>query len=65
MTSPRPQIEHPSHRLSNLAQSYGVKTDSDAFAKRMDEEDPLKEFKDQFCTPKNKDLPLGEREETE
>lgn len=50
----------PIEKLRSLAEQWKIDLDSDDFALKLDQNDPLRTYRDQFYIPKKKDLPNGE-----
>lgn len=50
----------PGDKLKSLARDWKVQMDSDDFAFKLDQEDPLRIYRSKFFIPKKKDLPSGE-----
>ena len=49
----------PREKLLELNKKSGLNTFHEDFAKYLDDCDPLKEFRNEYCMPKNSDIPFG------
>ena len=52
---------HPMDELLAKAADWGYNVADIEFCRRMDEEDPLKDLRKEFCYPKKCDLPESKR----
>lgn len=50
---------HPQNILSQWATEWNTPMGSEAFARKLDENDPLKHFRNEFYFPKLEKLPKG------
>ena len=49
----------PTEKLLELNKKSGLNISHEDFAKYLDDCDPLKEFRNEYCMPKNSDIPFG------
>ena len=52
-------VQNPRDVLGNYAKKWQVQSDSEAFARKLDENDPLQSMRDEFFIPKMGTLPTG------